>query len=347
MDASSKYLVERMLNDVEFLLQQGVIQGEQAFTIRSTLIPLLEQHPIQFADGTPRSVAPPLSALSVTSSPVSLVSGAKSKVPPPPTPASASSSVFSPRISSGAPVVTENDSPYPPSYGGIASAAPASVYAQQLPEDHKRAVDTEEKEEWAKALWKFDASGGDDELRFEVGEKIRVLERLDENWWKGQVSKPGSTIREGLFPASYVELIPTPAPTFGRTSSSSSASAEKAGLSAGEKRWTAPKARFSAPSPAPAPAPAPVTPGATQPYGYSQSQNPTNQQWQGQGQGQGQSQSYGHGQVHQSPSGLQVDEEERAKRKEQVKKFAKSPMGTGVASGVGFGVGASLVRHIL
>lgn len=63
--------------------------------------------------------------------------------------------------------------------------------------DEKR--EPEKKKDLVKALWAFDASGGDDELRFDSGDTIEVLERVDENWWKGTVvGQPGG--KEGLFP---------------------------------------------------------------------------------------------------------------------------------------------------
>jgi growth factor receptor-binding protein 2 len=38
------------------------------------------------------------------------------------------------------------------------------------------------------------------ELEFRRGDVIRVMDRTDRHWWKGQLGN-----REGLFPATYVQ----------------------------------------------------------------------------------------------------------------------------------------------
>lgn len=42
----------------------------------------------------------------------------------------------------------------------------------------------------------------DGELYFKRGDRIQVLDKNDENWWKGKNLESGS---EGLFPATYVQ----------------------------------------------------------------------------------------------------------------------------------------------
>ncbi|KAK6171084.1 hypothetical protein SNE40_019344 [Patella caerulea] len=49
---------------------------------------------------------------------------------------------------------------------------------------------------------KFDfESQSQDELAFKKGDIIRVIEKVDENWWKGELSA-----QVGIFPITYVEV---------------------------------------------------------------------------------------------------------------------------------------------
>ncbi|XP_041363242.1 growth factor receptor-bound protein 2-like [Gigantopelta aegis] len=54
---------------------------------------------------------------------------------------------------------------------------------------------------YCEALFEFKAEGHD-ELGFMKKDKIRVISRVDDNWWKGE--KDG---KEGVFPAAYVKLL--------------------------------------------------------------------------------------------------------------------------------------------
>ena len=55
-------------------------------------------------------------------------------------------------------------------------------------------------------LWLVDVSpchaAEDNEISFKVGETIREIEQIDENWWRGW----NAADHYGLFPAAYVQL---------------------------------------------------------------------------------------------------------------------------------------------
>ncbi|CDK29454.1 unnamed protein product [Kuraishia capsulata CBS 1993] len=71
--------------------------------------------------------------------------------------------------------------------GGAQSAAP-----QPQSQNH---------EELAEALYDYRPSQPED-LELHVGEKVKVLEKVSANWWKGSVGS-----RTGMFPANYVRLL--------------------------------------------------------------------------------------------------------------------------------------------
>ena len=52
------------------------------------------------------------------------------------------------------------------------------------------------------AIFDFDAQGPD-ELGFRKGDIIRVTQRVDESWWRGELNG-----QEGMFPQTYVERMP-------------------------------------------------------------------------------------------------------------------------------------------
>ena len=52
------------------------------------------------------------------------------------------------------------------------------------------------------AIFDFDAQGPD-ELGFRKGDIIRVTQRVDESWWRGELKG-----QEGMFPQTYVERMP-------------------------------------------------------------------------------------------------------------------------------------------
>ena len=56
--------------------------------------------------------------------------------------------------------------------------------------------------EFCRALYDFVAENPGD-LAFHAGDMIEIVERVDENWWRG---KHCSFMTEGLFPATYVEM---------------------------------------------------------------------------------------------------------------------------------------------
>ncbi|PWN18366.1 hypothetical protein BCV69DRAFT_71100 [Microstroma glucosiphilum] len=173
MDASTRHLVERMLADVHFLAQQGHIKVKdyQANTIRAQLDPILQSSASPAAASSQASTLRPSLAASSPSSSSSfqqkinsntsskadtLAATARNKVPPPP----------------------------PPLQSGIQSPSTPAVAAEEMPT-----------RDLVKALWTFDAAGGDDEMPFEVGDIIEVTDRSDADWWKGHVNG-----REGVFP---------------------------------------------------------------------------------------------------------------------------------------------------
>ncbi|CEP07001.1 hypothetical protein [Parasitella parasitica] len=55
--------------------------------------------------------------------------------------------------------------------------------------------------------------GGDneDELSFCTGDLIQVVEEVDEGWWLGEVTDANGTVRRGIFPVNYTELVATSA----------------------------------------------------------------------------------------------------------------------------------------
>ena len=52
-----------------------------------------------------------------------------------------------------------------------------------------------------RAMFDFDAQGPD-ELGFRKGDMIRVTQRVDDSWWRGELGG-----QEGMFPVTYVERI--------------------------------------------------------------------------------------------------------------------------------------------
>ncbi len=60
---------------------------------------------------------------------------------------------------------------------------------------------TLKKEPSCRAVYDFDAENFE-ELEFREGDVIRLVSRLDENWYEGELKG-----RRGRFPASYVEIL--------------------------------------------------------------------------------------------------------------------------------------------
>lgn len=53
-----------------------------------------------------------------------------------------------------------------------------------------------------RAIFDFEAQG-DDELSFRKGDIIKVTQKVDDSWWRGEFNG-----QEGLFPVTYVERLP-------------------------------------------------------------------------------------------------------------------------------------------
>jgi len=69
------------------------------------------------------------------------------------------------------------------------------------PEPEQAQEEEEEVGEWAEALYEY-ASDDPGDLNLAEGQRIKVLERTSEDWWRGEVDG-----REGIFPASYVQML--------------------------------------------------------------------------------------------------------------------------------------------
>lgn len=79
----------------------------------------------------------------------------------------------------------------------VAPLSPQVHAPVQLP------VSTSQKQHIVKAV--FDHAGEDeDELTFEVGDIIEVIDSSDEGWWRGRFNGA-----EGLFPVNFVEVLET------------------------------------------------------------------------------------------------------------------------------------------
>ncbi|XP_048189787.1 SH3 domain-containing protein 19 isoform X2 [Perognathus longimembris pacificus] len=81
----------------------------------------------------------------------------------------------------------------------------ASVSSTKVPPKTKKEAsgsnsqDNNLSEEWCKALHSFTAETSDD-LAFQRGDRILILERLDADWYRGRLRD-----REGIFPAAFVQ----------------------------------------------------------------------------------------------------------------------------------------------
>ncbi|CAO1626270.1 unnamed protein product [Parajaminaea phylloscopi] len=171
-----------------------------------------------------------------------------------------------------------------------------------------------------KAVWGYDASGGSDEVRFAAGDTLEVLERLDDNWWKGRHCADDTV---GLFPAAYVEAVEatTSYPPAARSEKGLGAghlttALPSPGAAAAASRWKPPAAKWSSGA-TPAPTPSAGT-GAQAPAPYAA-----------------------------GPAGLQpyVPTEEEKEKRDKFKKMG-GRLGTSVATGAAFGVGAGLASNL-
>lgn len=59
-----------------------------------------------------------------------------------------------------------------------------------------------------RAIWSY--NGADtDEISFNEGDLLEMIEEVSEGWWKGYVVQPdGRKGQEGMFPSNYVEVLP-------------------------------------------------------------------------------------------------------------------------------------------
>ena len=54
----------------------------------------------------------------------------------------------------------------------------------------------------------YDYSGETDaDLRFSAGDKIEVVQRVDENWLRGRLVGEGENAKQGIFPEAYVNML--------------------------------------------------------------------------------------------------------------------------------------------
>ncbi|GAA5940150.1 hypothetical protein JCM3775_007278 [Rhodotorula graminis] len=161
-----------------------------------------------------------------------------------------------------------------------------------------------------RAVWDY-AGGQADDLSFRQGDVISVDEEVNADWWKGTLNG-----RTGLFPRNHVERISSP--------SASPALAPPAPAPAPLQGYhTGSSASWAPPAPSPATA-APASFAYQQPQQY------------------GEKNSY-YGAGGPPPPPAPVAQPPVAPPKKQ-HKFAKQ-MGTAMASGAGFGVGASLASE--
>lgn len=171
-----------------------------------------------------------------------------------------------------------------------------------------------------KALWGYDASGGADELRFSVGDTIEVIERLDNNWWKGRHTHNGKT---GLLPSAYVEAVPVnerpqtltypPEKQTTTTALFASPSSTSGDL---KSRWKPVQSRWSSGGPSTMPA----APSSTPPLPPLPGR----------------------------PRGLQpyVPTQEEVEKRQKLK-YMGGRLGTSAATGAAFGVGAGIARGLV
>lgn len=88
---------------------------------------------------------------------------------------------------------TKGDDAPAPAVGEEAVAAPA------VEEEAVTAPATETGGEMYRALYAY-AGQNDDELAFEAGDVIAMINKEEPDWWKGRIGE-----REGVFPSNYVE----------------------------------------------------------------------------------------------------------------------------------------------
>lgn len=59
-----------------------------------------------------------------------------------------------------------------------------------------------------RAIWSYNGADSD-ELSFNEGDLLELIEEVSEGWWKGcLIQSDGQKGREGMFPSNYVEVLP-------------------------------------------------------------------------------------------------------------------------------------------
>lgn len=169
MNASTRYLVDRMIKDAEFLGSQGHLGTNSVTAIRNQLAPLSASS--DAGDATWETI----DAGSASASAISTADKSTSSQ-------TATTTTQQPKHTLGSRLAPwAKKVPPPPSA------------KTEEPQTEK-----EQQKQLVKALWAFDATGGDDELKFAVGDVIHVVEKNDESWWTGTLNG-----RRGLFPSVF------------------------------------------------------------------------------------------------------------------------------------------------
>ncbi|KAK0520838.1 hypothetical protein OC834_006884 [Tilletia horrida] len=292
-DAYAAHIVSRIQADLDFLESAGHLRAADAASIRQTL---------QASSGSSAAATPaaPLASAGAAMGALSSRAGAVTS--------RFAQLAASKRSAPSPPVASASAVPASP------SSAPAPASAQPQPQ-----------QELARAIWSYTAAAGaTDELSFEEGDTLVVVERTSADWWKGYVASRPSEPK--LYPSNYVESIAVAAPAssrnlppayaFGGAGANYSEKGDGAAYTASGR--LIPKARFSSGGPAV------VTPPAD-----AQSQavaGPSSQN---------------------GPAGLTpvMTEEQKGKKKDGMKKLGGT-MAHGAAGGVGFGVGVGLVNAL-
>ncbi|KAL9931765.1 hypothetical protein V8E36_009315 [Tilletia maclaganii] len=285
MSDYAAHIVSRIQADIDFLQDAGHLRAQDADQIRHNLAAASTSSSNNNAAALSPSPASSASAVSAIASRASAVTSRFAQL-----------------------AVNKRSPPTPPVAGNPAvptAAAPA-----------------EPQQELARAIWTYSAApGANDELSFEEGDTLVVVERTSADWWKGYIlSRPSEP---KLYPSNYVEAIAAPVartlpPAYGYSASSPPASSEKSESAFTLGGRLIPKARFSSGGPPP-----PQSQQQQQAQAGPSSGNPN------------------------GVAGLTpvMTEEEKKKKNAGMKKLGGT-MAHGAAGGVGFGVGVGLVNAI-
>jgi len=122
----------------------------------------------------------------------------KSAVPPPVAPPVPSA--FAQKKNAFAPPPTRRMPSSSPSVESV-ETRPQVRATPPLPNRQPPPSAAEEEGEWVEALYEYSSDDPGD-LQLREGDRVLVVEKSSEDWWKGELDG-----REGLFPASYVQAI--------------------------------------------------------------------------------------------------------------------------------------------